>query len=588
MKNSLQTPRRPLGTWLTWLVTAVLASLSLPSIISRVGTANVPAAPPGVQFTDITPQSGIRFRHASAPEKRYIVESMGGGVALFDTNNDGCLDIYFTNALTVDTANDPKRSPSALYRGHCDGTFEDVTDGSGLAYPGWAFGVAAADYDGDGFMDLYVTCLGPNRLYRNLGNGTFEDVTAKAGVDDPRWSTGAAFGDLDNDNRLDLFVANYVDFKLDSLPEFGQGKYCRYHDVLVQCGPRGLRGAGDSLFRNNGDGTFANVTQKAGVADPDGRYGMSAVWLDADDDAWQDIYVANDAGPNFLYRNSHDGTFTEDGFLAGVAVGTEGLLQGSMGIAVGDYLHSGKFAVFVTNFEDEYNALYRHDGELLYTDVSMPAGLARLAGPYVGWGTAFFDYDNNGWLDLLVVNGHVYPQLDNIDVGSRYKQRMVLLENQRNGTFSEVAAKFGDVLTTPRVSRGAAFGDWDNDGDIDIVVSNLDGGPLIIRNDGGNRNNWVTIKLEQAGPNRDALGARVKVVAGNLVQWSEVRSGGSYLSVSDIRLHFGLEQQKRVDLIEVRWPGGRVEQFRDLPVNRFLTISEGRSIIKDEPPRKTH
>ncbi len=564
----------------------VLAAASIIALVTSVGTAIVSSASPGVGFTDLTPRSGVRFHPTSAPEKRYIVESMGGGVALFDYNNAGCLDIYFTNALTVETANDPKRSPSALYRGHCDGTFEDVTGDSGLAYPGWAFGVVAADYDGDGFMDLYVTCLGPNHLYRNRGNGTFEDVTAKAGVDDPRWSTGAAFGDFDNDNRLDLFVANYVDFKLDDLPEFGHGKQCRYRGVLVQCGPRGLRGAGDSLFRNNGDGTFANVTQRAGVADPDGRYGMSAVWLDADDDGWQDIYVANDAGPNFLYRNSHDGTFTEDGFLAGVAVGTEGLLQGSMGVAVGDYLHSGRFAIFVTNFENEYNALDRRDGELLYTDVSMPAGLARLAGPYVGWGTAFFDYDNNGWLDLLVVNGHVYPQLDNIDVGSRYKQRMFLLENQGNGAFSEIAAKFGDIFTTPRVSRGAAFGDIDNDGDVDIVVSNLDDSPMVIRNDGGNRNNWVTIKAERPGPNRDAMGARVKVVAGDLVQWAEVRNGGSYLSASDIRLHFGLEQQKRIDLVEVHWQRGKVDQFRNLPVNRFLTVAEGRGIVNDEPPHQ--
>jgi len=538
-----------------------------------------------VQFTDITDSAGIRFQHISAPEKKYIVESMSGGVALFDYDNDGWLDIYFTNALTVETAANPRSSMSALYHNNRDGTFTDVTEKSGLAYPGWAMGVVAADFDGDGYQDLYVTCLGPNRLYHNNGDGTFTDIAAKAGVDDPRWSTGAAFGDYDRDGRLDLFVANYVDFKLSDLPEFGKGKFCNYHGIAVQCGPRGLKGAGDSLFHNSGNGTFSNVSERAGVSDPQGRYGLGAIWTDIDGDGWPDLYVANDTGPNFLYHNKQNGTFEEIGFLAGVAVGDDGQEQGSMGIAAGDYLHTGRPALFVTNFSDEYNAFYRHDSKLEYTDVSYASKTASISIPYLGWGTAFFDYDNDGWLDLIVVNGHVYPQVDRADLGTSYRQRILLFHNNRDGTFSEVAADHGQALMVPRVSRGAAFGDIDNDGDIDIVIENLDGKPTILRNDGGNRNNWINIQLQGRGPNHDAIGARVKVVAGDLVQWGEVRAGGSYLSASDLRLHFGLEKRTSIDLVEVHWMGGAVESVRTVPINRFVTLQEGKGVVKAVPAR---
>jgi hypothetical protein len=566
----------------SWL--AVLPALASLYMLAALDSSSPRAS--AVQFVDITEAAGIRFHHISAPEKKYIVESMSGGVALFDFDRDGCLDIYFTNSLTVDTASNPKSSRSALYRGHCDGTFTDVTERAGVGYPGWAMGVLAADFDGDGWQDLYVTCLGPNRLYRNNGDGTFTDVTARAGVDDIRWSAGAALGDMDNDGNQDLFVTNYVDFKLNDLPTFGQGKFCQYRGIPVQCGPRGLPGAGDSLFRNNGDGTFTDVTRKAGVSDPEGRYGLGVVWTDVDGDGWQDIYVANDSGPNFLYHNKRDGTFEEIGFLAGCAVGEDGNEQGSMGIAVGDYLHTGRFAFFVTNFADEYNALYRHDEPLLFTDVSFQSGVARVMGPWVGWGTAFFDYDNDGWLDLMAVNGHVYPQVDSIPVGSRYAQRILLFRNNGDGTFSEVAAQAGEALMVPRVSRGAAFGDIDNDGDIDVVINNLDGKPTVLRNEGGNRNHWINIRLRGEGRNPDALGARVKVVSGELVQWDEVRSGGSYISSSDLRLHFGLAHRERVDLLEVHWPGGTTERFRDIPANRFVTIEQGKGIARTEPARK--
>ena len=537
-----------------------------------------------VHFTDVTDSAGIAFRHISAPEKKYIVESIGSGVALFDYDNDGCMDIYFTNALTVDTANDPLASRSALYHNNCDGTFTDVTEKSGLAYPGWANGVVAADFDGDGFEDLYVTCLGHNHLYRNNGNGTFTDITDRAGVDDPRWSTGAAVADYDQDGAPDLFVSNYVDINLSKLPEFGKTKFCQYRGVPVQCGPKGLPGAGDSLFHNNGDGTFTNVSKKAGVSDPEGRYGLGAIWTDVDGDGWLDLFVANDATGNYLYHNNKDGTFTEIGLQAGVSLDDDGVPLGSMGVTVGDYLHTGQFGIFITNFSGEHATLYRHDKPLLFTDVSYASKVAPVSTPYVGWGTGFFDYDNDGWPDILAVNGHVYPQMENASVGTTYRQRMLLFHNERDGKFREVAAESGAALMTPRASRGVAFGDLDNDGFIDVVVNNLDGKPTILKNDGGSHNNWVTIKLIGGGKNRDAIGARVKVVSGELTQWDEVHAGGGYLSADDPRLHYGLQRKTKVDLVEVHWPDGKLETVGNVPANNFLVIEEGKGLTRAAPP----
>jgi hypothetical protein len=559
---------------------------AIPNSLSAQGTPSKKDNP--VQFTDVTDSAGITFRHVSAPEKKYIVESMSGGVALFDYDNDGCLDIYFTNALTVDTANDPHASRSALYHNNCDGTFTDVTEKSGLAFPGWANGVVAADFDGDGYGDLYVTCLGHNHLYHNNGNGTFTDITERAGVDDPRWSTGAAVADYDKDGALDLFVSNYVDVDLSKLPEFGKNKFCQYRGVPVQCGPNGLPGAGDSLFHNNGDGTFTNVSKKAGVSDPEGRYGLGAIWTDVDGDGWLDLFVANDATGNYLYHNNHDVTFTEIGLQAGVSLDEDGVPLGSMGVTVGDYLHTGQFGIFVTNFSGEHATLYRHDKPLLFTDVSYSSKVAPISTPYVGWGTGFFDYDNDGWPDLIAVNGHVYPQMENASVGTTYRQRILLFHNQHDGTFSEVAAESGDALMTPRVSRGVAFGDIDNDGYIDVVINNLDGKPTILKNDGGSHNNWITIKAVGHGMNRDAIGARAKVVSGDLTQWDEVHAGGSYLSSSDLRLHYGLGKRTQVDLIEIHWPDGKVETVRGIPANNFLTIEEGKGVTHMVPPSATH
>jgi hypothetical protein len=529
-----------------------------------------------ISFTDITAASGITFKHVASPEKRYIVESMSGGVALFDYDNDGDLDIYLVNSLTVDLVKTKGKTKSDLYRNDGNGKFSEVGVKAGVSDIGWGMGVAVGDYNNDGFEDLYVTCLGPDHLLKNNGNGTFTDVTAKAGVNDPRWTTGASFVDYDQDGDLDLFVSNYVDFDIDNLPEFGQGKTCQYKSIPVQCGPRGLKGAGDSLFRNNGDGTFTDVSKQAGVMDENGYYGMGIITSDFDDDGLIDIFVANDSTPNYYYRNNGNGTFKESGFITGTAVNENGSEQGSMGVTAGDYDHDGKLDLFITNFADEYNTLYHNDGKNSFTDLAYAAKVAAVSLPYVGWGTKFFDYDNDGWVDLFIANGHVYPQLPG------YRQPRLLHRNNRDSTFTEVSAEFGTVLTENRVSRGVAFGDIDNDGDVDLIIADLDGPPQLLRNDGGNANNSILIKTVGVKSNRGGVGARVTVVAGNLTQVDEVRSGDSYLSQSDMRLHFGLEKQTKVDSIQVRWPSGVVDKISGVGVNRIITIKEGQGKVDEK------
>lgn len=503
---------------------------------------------------------------------------MSGGIAVIDYDNDGLLDVYFVNSLTMDLLKSTQKPQSELYRNNGNGTFTNMTAKAGAGDIGWGMGVCVGDYNNDGWDDIYVTCLGPDHLLKNNGNGTFTDITKQAGLGDPRWSTGAAFLDYDNDSDLDLFVSNYVDFDVNNLPS--SERPCLYRGIEVQCGPRGLKGAGDILYRNNGDGTFTDVSVKAGVSDPNGYYGMGIVCSDFDFDGFVDIFVANDATPNFLYKNKGDGTFKDIGFISGAAVNSNGSEQACMGVTVGDYDHDGRFDIFATNFSQEYNVLYRGEGQNMFADVSYSAGFSNQ--PYVSWGTKFFDYDNDGWVDIFVANGHVYPQVDKANLDAGYLQRKMLHRNNRNGTFTEVAAQSGDALMQKRASRGVAFGDIDNDGDVDMIVSDLDGSPSLLRNDGGNASNSVLIKTIGDRSNRNGIGALVRVVSGDLKQMDEVRSGASYISQNDLRLHFGLEKRTKVDLIEIRWPSGVVDKIEGVAANKILIIKEGKGLVEQK------
>ena len=559
---------------------------------AQSGHPTAPPPPPGKsskcsgravpQLEDITSTTGITFKHTSDPAKKYIVESMSGGVILFDFDQDGWPDIYFTNAPTVEMAVKGTKSLGVLYRNNHDGTFTDVTAKSGLSTSCFAMGGAVGDYNNDGWPDLYVTCLGGNVLYRNNGDGTFTDVTAKAGVADGRWSTGAAFGDYDGDGFADLMVTNYVDFHLDDLPGFGSAPFCKYRGIDVQCGPRGLRGAGDSLFHNNGDGTFTEVSKAAGVNDPNGYYGLGVIWADFNNTGRPDIYVANDSTPKFLYKNEGNGKFKDIGLESGTAVSDDGSEQASMGIAIGDYNHTGRPSIYVTNFSDENDLLYRNEGDWNFKEVSYAAGVALPSLPWVKWGTAFVDMDNDGWLDLIGVTGHVYPQVDSLPSGGGYREPKMFHLNQKDGTFCDASDMAGKALTERHVSRGLAVGDLFNDGNMDVVVGDIDGGPMILRNHGIPGRHWVSFKLNGTKSNRLALNARITIDAGGMTQSDEVHSGGSYLSQNDLRIHFGLANATKIDKVEIHWPSGQNEVLTNLAVDQHYSVIEGSGVAVPE------
>jgi len=571
------------------LVLAFAARLSAQGVAQ--GSAHLPANAKAIkchdrpipQLEDITEKAGIRFSHTSAPENRYIAESMSGGVLLLDYDCDGWVEIYFTNAPSVEMANRGEKSRSALYHNNHDGTFTDVTDKAGVATPCFAMGGAVADYNNDGWPDIYVTCLHGNVLYRNNGDGTFTDVTAKAGIADGRWSTGAAFGDYDGDGFVDLMVANYTEFDLGHPPVFGSGLTCKFMGLDVQCGPRGLKGAGDSLFHNNGDGTFTDVSKKAGVDDPGGYYGLTVLWADFNNAGRPDIYVANDSMANFLYRNEGNGKFTEIGLESGTALSEDGHEQASMGVAIGDYLHTGRRSLFVTDFSLDYTALYRNHGKWDFQDVSYQSGVGLPSVPWVKWGDAFVDLDNDGWLDLITVNGHVYPQVDSLPSAGGYRQSKLAHFNQKDGTFCDASDQAGPALQEKRVSRGLAVGDLFKDGNVDVVVEDLVGGPMILKNHGTEGRHWVSFELAGVKSSRLAIGARLKLVAGGMTQTDEIHSGGSYLSQNDVRVHFGLGSATKVDIVEIRWPSGAIDVLKDLAADNFYGVLEGTGVV---PPQK--
>ena len=564
-----------------------LLLVGVPDGLTAQTVRNSSQRPPGFQLVDVTSAAKIQFEHVVSPEKKYLIESMSGGVLLLDYDQDGWLDIYFTNSPTVEGALRGEKARNALYHNNRDGTFTDVTEQAGVGYPCWAMGGAVADYNNDGWPDILITCEEGLVLYRNNGNGTFTDVTRQAHLTDRRWSTGAAFADYDGDGFADLMVSRYVEFDFKNLPKFGVGATCHYRGIPVQCGPRGMKGVGDSLYHNNGDGTFTDVSKSAGVDDASGYYGLGVLWSDFNDDGRPDLFIADDSTPNYLYRNDGNGHFTDVSFISGTAVSRDGGEMAGMGVAACDFNHSGRFSIYVTDFEDQSNTLYRNDGAMTFTEASYASGIGAATVPYLGWGTGCIDFDNDGWPDLFVVNGHVYPQVDALAAGAKYKERKLVFLNQGDGTFRDVSSLVGSAVTRAETSRGAAFGDLDNDGRIDVVVENIDGKPMVLHNEGSSGNHWITFQLSGNKSNRAALGARIRIIAGSLTQIDEVRSGGSYLSQNDLRIHFGLGSATKIDSVEIRWPSGTIDTLRNLAPDKFYAILEGKGLVDPQQVRPT-
>ncbi len=533
-------------------------------------------------FVDVAASLGVTAMnvHGDA-DKDYIIEVNGNGAGFFDYDNDGDADLLIANGSTIDsfrTGGDPM---AVLYRN--DGVrFVDVTEEAGLTKNGWGVGVCIADYDNDGRSDVYVTAYGPNSLFRNTGDGTFVDVTADSGTGDDRWGTNCAFADYDRDGDVDLYVANYVAFDEERIPRRGESENCTFMGADVMCGPRGLPGEPDTLYRNEGDGTFTDVTAEAGIDDPD-YYGFGVAFTDFDLDGWPDIYVANDSLPNLMFRNNGDGTFTEIGLVSGTALNEQGAQQAGMGVAVGDYDANGLPDVFVTHFSHDTNTLYQNLGGMLFIDSTLQAGLGEVSLSYLGWGTAFGDLDNDGLADLFVANGHVYPEIDDLDVGTRFFQRKEIYRNLGNGAFEEIGLTIGGDIAVGKSARGLAMADYDNDGDLDAVAVNINDRPSLYRNDASDGNLWIAFRLEGVRSNRDAIGARIRIEADGRVQIREVASGGSYLSHNDLRVHFGLGEAAGADSVRIDWPSGETEELGGIPAGQFVTIREGDGVVDARP-----
>jgi len=575
--------------WLLW-------ALGLVVLTRLLGQSQV------VTFTDIAPEAGLAraLNQSGSPQnKQFLLEEMGGGVALFNFDNDPYLDVFLVNGSSFSSAGNPRKPTGYLFRNNRNMTFTDITEKAGLTASGWGQGSCAGDYDNDGFDDLFVSYWGQNVLYRNNSNGTFTDVSKKAGVagSEGRWGAGCSFLDYDHDGKLDLFVANYVNFDPQRVPRPGEEAYCRFNEIPVPCGPQGLAGGTNVLYRNRGDGTFEDVSEKSGIAvtrgptsgmfvsknwRPTGSYGMGAASADFDNDGWPDIYVACDTAPSLLYHNNHDGTFSEIGVKAGCAFDENGIAMSGMGVGVGDSDGDGWLDIIRTNFSDQVTTLYRNNGDGTFHDASLAAGLG-INRKYLGFGAAFFDFDNDGWKDILLGNGHVYSQLAGRKLHLTYKQPKILYSNLRNGRFADVSATSGAGIQTEHLARGLAFGDLDNDGDVDVVVNNLDSAPSLLRNQGGNQRHALTIKCIGTRSNRSAIGTRVKVTIAGRDQIDEVMSGSSYYSQNDLRLHFGLGSAEKADRVQVLWPSGLRQSFVDVAANQFVVIDEAKGIIKKEP-----
>jgi enediyne biosynthesis protein E4 len=543
---------------------------------------------PGVSFLNVARESGLNVKTIFGGEhkNKYLLETTGCGVAFYDYDNDGWLDIFLVNGSRLEGFAAGAEPTSHLFRNNRDGTFTDVTTKAGVAHSGWGQGVCVGDYDNDGWDDLFVTYYGKNVLYHNNGDGTFTDVSQKAGVagKGTRWNTGCAFVDYDRNGHLDLFVANYIDMDLATAPVPESGP-CLYKGALVACGPPGLQGGKNILYHNNGDGTFTDVSESAGIFRANGTYGLGVLTADLDNDGWPDIYVANDSTASALYQNKKNGKFEDIAIEAGCALSPDGKPQAGMGIAAADYDLDGNLDLVKTNFAGDTPSLYRNLGGASFEDATFTAGLGAHT-QFLGWGCGFFDFDNDGWPDILICNGHVYPEVEQLKTEAGYAQRKLLYRNLRNGHFADISFQVGSGISNPAACRGCAFGDFDNDGDIDVVVNTVNDYPQLLRCDSKLDNNWIKVRTIGTKSNRSGIGARLTCVThvpGESKphrQIDEVRSGGSYISQNDLRIHFGLGKAEQVDLLEIRWPSGQLDTIKDLKVNQQLFVKEGEGVIR--------
>ncbi|MFI5092957.1 MAG: CRTAC1 family protein [Candidatus Acidiferrales bacterium] len=555
---------------------------------SNVNPYPVPPKGIGVSFLNVARESGLNAKTIFGGEhkNKYLLETTGCGVAFYDYDNDDWLDIFLVNGWRLEGFSKGQEPISHLFKNNRDGTFTDVTKASGLTHYGWGQGVCVGDYDNDGFEDLFVTYFGKNVLYHNNGNGTFTDVSEKAGVatNGKRWNTGCAFVDYDRDGHLDLFVANYIDLDLATAPVPESGP-CEYKGILVACGPPGLLGGKNILFHNNGDGTFSDVSERSGILQANGTFGLGVLTADFNNDGWPDIYVANDSTASALYQNQKNGTFSDVAMEAGCALSADGKPQAGMGVSAADYDLDGKLDIVKTNFAGDTPSLYHNIGGGNFEDATFPAGLGKHT-QFLGWGVGFFDMDNDGWPDILICNGHVYPEVEQLRTEAGYAQQKILYRNLRNGHFEDVSSQGGPGIMVPAPSRGAAFGDFDNDGDIDVVVNTINDFPQLLRCDSRLENNWLKIKTIGTKSNRSGIGARLRCVThppGETKphqQIDEVRSGGSYISQNDLRVHFGIGKAEKVELLEIRWPSGAVDTLKDVKPNQMIVVKEGEGIVR--------
>jgi enediyne biosynthesis protein E4 len=550
-----------------------------------------PASPSpdlGVSFLNVARESGLNVKTFFGGEhkNKYLLETTGCGIAFYDYDNDGWLDIFIVNGSRLEGFPPGSEPTSHLFRNNRDGTFTDVTAKAGVAHSGWGQGVCIGDYDNDGYEDLFVTYYGKNVLYHNNGDGTFTDVSQKAGVAGKgmRWNTGCAFVDYDRDGHLDLFVANYIDMDLATAPVPESGP-CLYKGVLVACGPPGLQGGKNILYHNNGDGTFSDVSEAAGIFRANGTYGLGVLTADFDNDGWPDIYVANDSTASALYHNKKNGTFEDIAIDAGCALSPDGKPQAGMGVSAADYDLDGNLDLVKTNFAGDTPSLYHNIGGGTFEDATFTAGLGAHT-QFLGWGCGFFDFDNDGWPDILICNGHVYPEVEQLKTEAGYPQRKLLYQNQHNGHFADVSFQAGTGISEPAPARGCAFGDFDNDGNIDVVVNTVNDYPQLLHCTSKLGNNWIKIRTIGVKSNRSGIGARLICTThppGETKphqQIDEVRSGGSYISQNDLRIHFGLGKAEKVDVLEIRWPSGQIDTLKDVKANQLIYVKEGAGILR--------